>query len=254
MTPPPINIDGTNENYSNVTIDGQDVEQITIDGQDVLSTIPDSAVSQFKFDEGSGTSLTNEFSGQPDATINGPDWVADSDLVGDYGLDFVSANSDDVAIDSTYSFADNGEQFAFAVTVNMDDLSIDQIIWRQFPGGSNAGFAVGTGNSNSGKFAARYYDGSTTQATVSTTSATTNRLRLGVDFDAVNDSATIYINGSDVTDGSELVDLNSGGEDNYLGQQDSSYFLDAIMDNPIWYNDLLGSSGHSDDYNAQPWS
>jgi len=41
---PPINIDGTTENYSNVTIDGQDVEQITIDGQDVLSAIPDSGV------------------------------------------------------------------------------------------------------------------------------------------------------------------------------------------------------------------
>jgi hypothetical protein len=37
---PPINFDGTNENYSSVTIDGQTVEQITIDGQDVLSAIP----------------------------------------------------------------------------------------------------------------------------------------------------------------------------------------------------------------------
>jgi len=45
---PPINIDGTNENYSNVTIDGQDVEQITIDGQDVLSAIPDSVVDNFE--------------------------------------------------------------------------------------------------------------------------------------------------------------------------------------------------------------
>jgi len=50
---PPINIDGRNENYSNVTIDGQDVEQITIDGQDVLSTIPDApsdAIHQYHVD------------------------------------------------------------------------------------------------------------------------------------------------------------------------------------------------------------
>jgi len=40
MTPPPINIDGTNKNFSNVTIDGQDVTQITIDGQDVTGPIP----------------------------------------------------------------------------------------------------------------------------------------------------------------------------------------------------------------------
>jgi len=51
MTPPPINIDGTNENYTNVTIDGQDVTQITIDGQDVLSTIPDSVQYQHRAED-----------------------------------------------------------------------------------------------------------------------------------------------------------------------------------------------------------
>jgi len=83
MTPPPINIDGTTENYSNVTIDGQDVEQITIDGQDVLSAIPDSGDLHARYDwtQASGTStvtdqtgngfdLTGSYTG-PTATING---------------------------------------------------------------------------------------------------------------------------------------------------------------------------------------
>jgi len=87
---PPINIDGTNENYSNVTIDGQDVEQITIDGQDVLSTIPDSvddfehndlstvypnrlSASEFSIQNTTiiNDSYTLEFSGGSKGTIRG---------------------------------------------------------------------------------------------------------------------------------------------------------------------------------------
>jgi len=59
MTPPPINIDGTTENYSTVTIDGQDVEQITIDGQDVLSAIPDSVVD--RPNDNQSQSLTGQY-------------------------------------------------------------------------------------------------------------------------------------------------------------------------------------------------
>jgi len=87
MTPPPINIDGTTENYSNVTIDGQDVEQITIDGQDVLSAIPDSVVWQTPFDEGSG-STAEDIIGSADGTITGATWKSDTGRVGDNYLSF----------------------------------------------------------------------------------------------------------------------------------------------------------------------
>jgi len=89
---PPINIDGTNENYSTVTIDGQDVTQITIDGQDVLTAIPDSGDIQYYMDEGSGTDLNDRFD-TTDATLNGPTWSSDSTAVGDFVLDFDPANT-----------------------------------------------------------------------------------------------------------------------------------------------------------------
>jgi len=61
-----------NENYSNVTIDGQDVTQITIDGQDVLSTIPDSGVSRWTFDNADTSGSTSvDVWGNNDGTING---------------------------------------------------------------------------------------------------------------------------------------------------------------------------------------
>jgi len=218
------------------------------------AAIPDSEVSQYLVDKGTGSStLSNEFAGQPDATISGASWVSDASLVGGWGLDFDGVG-DVVTIASDFGFVGNGKRFSFAVTVNMDDLAMNQTIWKQWPSASSAGFVVGTSTSNTGRLAARHYDGSSNAALVSTTSATTNRLRLGVAFDAVNNTVSIYINGSDVGDGSEYPNLTGTGnhtigEDGVGGQS-----AGMILDNPIWYDSKLSPSEFAGDYNAQPWS
>jgi len=98
MTPPPINIDGTNENYSNVTIDGQDVEQITIDGQDVLSAIPDSVVAQYdarNISASDGDSITTFPSTTGNVDASGSGTYLASDINGNPAVDFNRSNNDD---------------------------------------------------------------------------------------------------------------------------------------------------------------
>jgi len=46
MTPPPINIDGSD--ITGATIDGTDVQEVTVDGTQVFSAIPDAVVDNFE--------------------------------------------------------------------------------------------------------------------------------------------------------------------------------------------------------------
>jgi len=95
---PPINIDGTNENYSNVTIDGQDVTQITIDGQDVLSAIPDSVANnllvRYKFeDTGSPSKAVDDSGNNNDGVVNSGSYVTADPLIGDDSFDLGSIDT-----------------------------------------------------------------------------------------------------------------------------------------------------------------
>jgi len=63
MTPPPINIDGTD--ITGATIDGTDVSEVTVDGTQVFLTIPDSGLLH-GYDFSSGTPLQNLVSGNAD--------------------------------------------------------------------------------------------------------------------------------------------------------------------------------------------
>jgi len=132
MTPPPINIDGTTENYSTVTIDGQDVEQITIDGQDVLSAIPDSVDLYWPADEGSGTTLNPDI-GSVTMTLPSDSWVSDPRFVGGTAPDLTNNFQTDsnVGVNQTQftvifwtSFDSyNGDFLTFAESGNSGDGS-----------------------------------------------------------------------------------------------------------------------------------
>jgi len=169
MTPPPINIDGANENYSNVTIDGQDVTQITIDGQDVLSTIPDSVVlnvTASDYDPANNKYVANigpdvpDVGGDPTKTTDTVAGTADVDVVdyngsSDYSQTTqISTSSDVIAIVWTGKvktandngfYVDGGS--LLELTMNDDDTEDG---WRLFRGGSD--FAV----SNSGSVTTDY--------------------------------------------------------------------------------------------------
>jgi len=108
---PPINIDGTNENYSNVTIDGQDVTQITIDGQDVLSTIPDSITSRTA-DDSSGSRTVRAGVGFVPIT-QWPDIGARISSMSSGVTKAYLINSNNNVIESTNVNGTSGETFKF---------------------------------------------------------------------------------------------------------------------------------------------
>ena len=80
----PIDIDNTD--VSDITIDGQNVSQVTADGNVVWNAIPDSGVSRWGFDEGSGSTAIDSW-GNNDGTINGATYTTTS-YVGSHALSF----------------------------------------------------------------------------------------------------------------------------------------------------------------------
>jgi len=146
MTPPPINIDGTNENYSNVTIDGQDVTQITIDGQDVLSTIPDSGIAHWTFDDAdtSGGTANDVWNGN-DATINGPTTgVSGANQTYSSGEAYDFDGTDDYIVQNTAGTFDATSDFSVAFWFNPDQLEGSTDI-RLFELRADVTFLVGIG-------------------------------------------------------------------------------------------------------------
>jgi hypothetical protein len=217
--------------------------------------IPDSAASQFKFDEGSGTTLTNEFSGQPDATINGAGWISDGDLVSGFGLDF-GGGSDYIEINSNYGFVDGSSQFSFAKTINLENADFDEMVWNQSDG-SNYIFAVNVSANTSGDITAGYFDGSAWMFERSISpSSPTSRLRLGVAFDPINDDANLFINGSQLSDSDDSGGANGSlTSGNYIGAKTNDLdYASMVGDNPVWYDTILTESDFQQDYDAQPWS
>ena len=214
------------------------------------SALPDSAASQFRVSEGSGTTLNNEYSNQPDASLNFSTWVADSSLEGGYGLDF-DGTDDQASINSLYSFIGESSPFSFCVTLEMTDLSTEQVIWSQADGYV---FTVGTPMSTSGELGAGYYDGSSWVAGRSASTADTNRLRLGIGIDPTAPKIGVYSDGAAADDTTNRPGGSTQAANTLGTQTNGSRPADMVLDNPVWYDTFLSDSGFSDDYNAQPWS
>lgn len=252
---PPINIDGSTVDA--ITIDGTEVTEVTADGEVVFgSAIPDSAVSQFTFDEGTGTTVTNEYSSKPDGALNGASWVSDSNLTGDYGINF-DGTDDRIDLDSRHSFwAPGSESITIAMTVNMADLTQDQLLWGWSNGSDD--YTIGTSDNSDGKFAMAVYDGSwalerSADIANNPNIDGTSRLRLACTFENKS-TGQIYVNGTQVDDGNE--DSYSMGTDvEVFGYRtDGFYPANVIIDNVIYYDAVLSDSEMQVDYDAQPWS
>jgi len=87
----PTSIDGTD--ITGASIDGTDVTEITVDGDTVFEavTIPNSVVTQYRFEDNTNTSVAVDSVGTNDANINGPTYTSDaakgSFAVEDPGID-----------------------------------------------------------------------------------------------------------------------------------------------------------------------
>jgi len=249
---PPTSIDGTD--ITGATIDGTDVQEITVDGDTVfeLSALPNSAIHQYKMDEGSGT-VANDAIGSNDGTINGASFVSDSNLVGGFGLDF---DSDTIDL-STDNQLKTDTDWSLAITVDIDNLSHPDaagngVVWAQSTS-TNDRWAFGYNGSN---YAARIIglNGDTTAGT-SVSPNTGQKERIGISYDSSAVSLEWYVNGSDVTSGtiSQSIQPDAaqviGGDSRGINNVD-----DIVMDNAVAYDKVLTSSEWQQDYDAQPWS
>jgi len=221
-----------------------------IDGSEV-SAIPDTRLSQYQMDEGSETLLNNLVDGQPNATIDGADWVENSNRVGGFWLDF-DGDDDGVVVDSLFDFVNSDSQYSFAITVDTSNET-DGVIWGA---GIDGDYGISTGF-DSGDLVARLFadGGSTDIEQGANISDEPNLVRFGVEVDPINDNLDIYINGELKNDASG--DPGTGASDfNSLGfrASDNDNHVDVLLDNPTWDDGLIGQSGYQDDYDAQPWS
>jgi len=115
----PTSIDGTD--ITGATIDGQDVQEITVDGQTVFTAtppLPASAVNQYKFDEGSGSTAFDSI-GSLDLNNNGMNYVSDADFVGGFSVE----DNGSFFNGSRNPTLDRNNNFSFAVTIVPDAFS-----------------------------------------------------------------------------------------------------------------------------------
>ena len=220
----------------------------TGDGRVFFGAIPDWYVSQYRMDEGDGSSLTNAFDGQPDATLNGPSWFSDSNLVGGFGLIF--DGSDQVDLDSNLDFIGDNEQFSFAVTVNPDNLDNSEFYFTQGDSETVAAF----GQIGNGGIGISWFDNGSWQVDASVSNPPTGRIRVGFRLDTENNQGDVAINGDIVTDSSNRRsgDLATGAT---LGaRQDGVDPYNGSMDNAAWANKYLTASEFAEDYQSQPFS
>ena len=219
-----------------------------VDGTEI-SAIPDGLISQFKISEDEDETLVNEFDEQPNATVGNQNLISVGDFVNGHGLDF--DGSDVVTINDLYDFVGPGKQFAFAATVDISDLSDNQVVWKhdKDDGDSLVSFgAAGDGSTIGARFAS---DNGTVE--IGNANATTERMRVGGNFDGDNGLADIAINGVISNDNSERPVFRNEGS-NLLGGNEGGEKADMILDNPCWFPRLLSDDEFTQDFEAQPWS
>jgi hypothetical protein len=247
---PPTSIDGTD--ITGATIDGTDVQEITVDGDTVFTAAPDlpnSAIHQWRFDEGSGSTAADSI-GTNDGTISGATWTSVSDLVGGFGLSF--DQTDDEVDFSTVSAVNSGLGHAVAITINLDNQNT-QVIWAQTTGGGSDRVMILVDSNN---LQAGYFDGSSFNAREQTGGVTTSRARILLNIDGPNDTVQIWQDAIQVDDndpGALAPTRGTNGHKvgvNTLGEEP----MGGVSDNLIIYDSFLTPSEIQTDYDAQPWS
>ena len=244
-----VTIDGT-EIVEGTTIDGQEVQEITVDSDIVWEavTIPDSGVSRWEFEEGSG-STANDSWNENDGTISDATYTTNS-AVGDYALDF--------GTDADFYYAEASS----ASNLRLNNWSVS--IWAYFNGWAaeiNGLIIKGPGDATNDNYEIRvtsngataaFADGSNFYTTTGNTSLNTGQYYHLV---ATYDGSTlkIYLDGSE--DGSNSVSATPAQTSDslkigYEPDNDGDRRHNGLLDDPRVYNKALTATEVSNLYST----
>ena len=223
-----------------------------------IDAIPDSAIHQWAFDEGSGSTATDS-AGDNDLSISGASWVSNG-FEGGFALDF--DGTDDNATGSFISQLTGDNEFSFAFTVDLDNSSkgsegtTEQVIYNADEDGSFENTftcSVGNDSSDAFEFESRDSNGDIAFRSGIDVSGESGLARLTITHDGSGNS-TVYLNGSEVTD--QNLNGNVENDSGFAIASDSKndLYWDGRMDHPIAYDSELSSSEVQNDYDTQPWS
>jgi len=263
---PPTSIDGTD--ITGATIDGTDVQEITVDGQTVFQavTIPNSAINQYKLDEGSGTTVADSIASNDLTTSGSPTWYSDSDLVGGQGLDF--DGSDDEAVGNYIPGIGGDSAFSIAFTLDLtrtNDRNVDntktEILQNMKNSNREDSIGISFGNDNTivGDVEVDVRDSSAAKVDARgiDVSGQSGLIRVCYTWDGAN-SGSMYV---DTTENSTDFGLGAGGNitgvsggSMTLGSTDGGEFGDIALDNVIFYDEELTQSEVQQDFDAQPFA
>jgi hypothetical protein len=241
---------------------GTGTYELDINGQIIeieVTDIPDSAIHQWKFDEGSGTTA-GDSNGNNDLSLSGMTWTSDASAEGGYVLDF--DGTDDTADGSAISAFAPSNDHSFAITLDLDNFNTnpsaaEQVGVSSNGSGINSEIGISFGNSTSDRYELAFYDSNsnlvgTGSADVSAYSGLT---RICHTWDSSALSLNIYINGSSVSNDSNGANIDGASSGFYLGHNgNDNKYADGRMDYPIVYDSPLDLSEIEEDYNRQPWS
>jgi len=246
MTPPPINIDGSD--ITGATIDGTDVQEVTVDGTQVFSAIPDSGVSRWTFDDAdtdSGTA-TDVWNGN-DGTINGP-------TTGQAGVSNTYDSGESYSYDETDDSVDIGnvsdfdlQNFSFAAWIYDDGgTNREGIYWNNASDANGNGWKIATIND---EIEVNIIDsnGGSNVFTTSYTQQTPQHIVVTYD----GSDLKIYVNGSESASQSLSITVSYGSDPTAFGYRPVAgdrYFGGRIDDSRL-YSKALSSTEVSNLYN-----
>ena len=225
-------------------------------GLGVIS-IPDSAIHQWKLDEGSGTTVADSVDNN-DGTVNGATWVSGS-WTGGFALNGDGTN-DDITLTTLDNFGSNlYSDFTILFTVQTTDGGNTLYTAGDF---NVQGIAARGGRRNSSgtfDFAVRDDDGNYIE-THHDGIADGNKKRVAfVKRGNSKDDLEVWLN---ATQSGEVGNFGGTIRNDFRNfntplrflSSDGSRYLNGTVDNPIIYDTALSATEIQDDYNKQPWS
>jgi len=260
MTPPPTSIDGTD--ITGATIDGQQVQEITIDGQTVFTALPDPAIHQWKWDEGSGTSFSDSI-GSASGTFTFDNYVT-GNFTG--GTAVATDGVDDFgSTDSNLAWLDGLVSSGWAFAYTLDDFT--ETDRNDFVGVQNQGsdfFLIANGANNSGDVRVGLReDGDQNWAFRTTSGGHVNdgnkhRVLINKIGPCSNNNLEIYVDNTSLST-TQRFDLNPTNISlseplKFFGQEFGNIWGPGIADNVIIYDDSLTSAEVQRDFDLQPWT
>lgn len=241
-----VSIDGTD--ISSATIDGTDVSEITVDGDVVWTAVPDSGVSRWEFEEGSGSTATDSWNSY-DGTLNGVNYTTDS-KVGTYALRN-DGSGDGVRVpDNSIFDIGNGEALSASIWIKPNNGADQAIAINKgdSSGGVNNVWDI-IGNDSGGNYRFSYQDGSTELGVVTADLIGSWHHLVGVYEQGVG--VTGYVDGSKV--GSDTGNISGWSSSRDLiiggGSNNTNSDFDGEFDDARIYNKALSSNEVSNLYN-----